>query len=569
MTAILGINGPYHELAACLVKDGEIVAAAEEERFNRIKHSKESRVDNPDMLPLDAISFCLSEAKMKLRDVDYIGYSLLPEKRLDKMRMCDKLETVGWGNQAGEELFYKKIVQVPGNLSHLAGSGISKKFIWLEHHLCHAASAYLPSPFAESAILSVDGIGENTTSYLGRGRGNEIEGLAEICYPNSLGFLWEKLSKFLGFSEYDVYKVMGLSAYGSPTCKEEFDQIITKGERGHFAVNNDILKFRTEDYGELKRLFGIKRRGKNGEIGGRHADIASSLQKATEEIMLHMCEFLKEETNSENLCLGGGVALNCLANFRIQSESGFKRIYIQPAANDAGTAIGSALYIWNILLKNKKRFHMRSPYLGPKFSNAEIWKVLGKEKKVTYAKIENIERETAKILSNGQIVGWFQGRMEIGPRALGNRSLLADPRRADMKDIINMKIKHREEFRPFAPSVLEEEAENWFGIPKNAEAKEPGQMMLITYPALRNNIPAVVHKDGTSRIQVVSKKINPKYHKLIQEFRELTGVPLLLNTSFNNQEPIVCSPQDALNTFLKTDIDYLAMGDYLIKKRVD
>ena len=561
---ILGINHAYHESSACLLKDGSIVAVAEEERFNRKKHAKPARIDNPDELPVNAINFCLEKAGITLAEVDYIASSFSPAKRLRNKEFEDFVVEGDWGSQSGETIFYEKLQQVPRKLSGIYGADVSRKFHWIGHHASHAGSAYFVSPFEEAAILVVDGIGEIESTTLYKGEGNKIKRLKSINYPHSLGFLWEKLSEFLGFTEYDASKVMGLASYGNPDrYYDKFRQFVKVNTRD-FNVDHTVARFRVNDHSGLEQILGNKREP-HDELEERHADIAAALQRITEEILLKLAHNLYKSTGSSNLCLAGGVALNCVANSVLKEKGPFENIYIQPAAHDAGTAIGAAYFIWNHRLGNPRSFVMDHAYFGPEYSQEEIKQALD-ENKLKYAHVENIEKEVAKLVADGNVVGWFQGRMEVGPRALGNRTLLADPRNPKIRDILNMKVKHREYFRPFAPSVLVEKAENWFRIPKKSISSD---FMLFAYDVHKEKqgaIPAITHVDGTSRIQTVREETNPQYYRLIQEFEALTGVPIVLNTSFNDREPIVCSPQDAVNTFLKTKIDYLVIGNFLVSR---
>lgn len=564
MTTILGINHAYHESSACIIKDGVIVAMAEEERFNRKKHAKPARTDNPDELPVNAIRFCLERAKITWNDLDYIASSFNPGKRLKNKTFGDRAKEGDWGSESGEALFYKKLRQVPKKLSALYGTDIRKKFRWVGHHDAHAASAYFVSPFREAAILVADGIGETESTTLYRGTGRKMKKLKSIHYPNSLGFLWEKIAKFLGFTEYDACKIMGLASYGD--AKRYYKKLKTFIKIGgvSFKMDPRVLEFRAGDCRALEKMLG-RRRKPGEELEGKHADIAAALQKVTEEILLRLAADLHRLTKSANLCLAGGVALNCVANRILQEKGPFKKIYIQPAAHDAGTAIGAAYFIWNQMLEKPRGFVMEHAYVGPDFSSAKIKRALD-ESGLKYARAKNITKKVAKLVADGNIVGWFQGRMEAGPRALGNRTLLADPRNPKIRDILNMKVKHREYFRPFAPSVLAEKAREWFRIPAESMASD---FMLFAYDALEEKqrlIPAVIHVDGTSRIQTVRRKTNSKYHRLIREFEKITGVPMILNTSLNDREPIVCSPEDAISTFQKTRIDYLAIGDFLIAR---
>jgi len=564
---ILGINSAYHESAACILQDGILIAAAEEERFNRIKHAKKSRVDSPCELPINAINFCIREAKIKLRDVDYFGFSFTPQKRLNNIQIKEEVIKGDWGSKSGEELFYKKIKTIPQKLSQLSGKNIKNKFHWIDHHLCHAASAFFVSPFREAAIFSVDGIGEFTTTWMGYGKENKIKVLKEIEYPNSLGFVWEKMSKFLGFTEYDSAKVMGLSAYGNwKKYYQKFQEVVKIEDDGGFKINNDILKFRSNNFRTIEEFFRVKKINHPENRAGEHEDVAAGLQKITDDVVLNFVKYLTRKTNSKNLCMAGGVALNCVTNSKILLSKYFKDIYIQPAAYDAGTALGGAYYIWNNILDRPKKFVMENAFWGPSYKDPEIERELRKNN-LKYEKLANIEKITAELIAKGNIAGWFQGRLEWGPRALGNRSLLVDPRNKKMKEILNKRIKKREPFRPFASSVIEEDAPKWFEIPKECKSIS-SEFMLFAFDTKKEKqklIPAVIHVDGTSRIQIVTKKANPKFHKLISEFKKITDVPMVLNTSFNENEPIICSPQDAINTFKRTKIDYLVINNYLIE----
>ena len=559
---ILGINSAYHESAACLIKNGQVIMAIEEERLNRIKHAKPAQIDNPHILPFKSIQLCLDNAGIGFQDIDQIGFSFNPKRRLSNRDPQQPYIDGEWGSQAGEELFYQNLQKVTKNLSDFAGADVSKKFKWLNHHLCHAASAYFVSPYEDAAVLVIDGIGEFESTTMYHGKGNKLSELHSIHYPNSLGFLWEKMAEFLGFSEYDACKIMGLASYGHYSYYyNAFKQFIQTGP-GNFSIDNSILQFRLNDFSGLEGLFGAKRTA-DQELEERHTDIAAALQKITEEIVLELGADLHRRTKSKNLCLAGGVALNCVCNGVLQEHSVYENIYIQPAAHDAGTAIGAAYILWNQILDNPKTYVMDNPYVGPEYSNNEIQKVLDSHK-LKYSYHANIEEVTAKLIAKGYIIGWFQGRAEIGPRALGNRSLLADPRHPYMKDIINMKVKKREGFRPFAPSVLAEKADEWFRIPSK---QSPSNFMLVAYDVLKNKqelIPAVTHVDGTSRVQTVEKSFNAKYHKLIAEFDKITNIPIVLNTSLNKMEPVVCSPEDAVRTMKKAHLYYLVVGNFLV-----
>ncbi|GAB4268330.1 MAG: carbamoyltransferase [Candidatus Rifleibacteriota bacterium] len=562
---ILGINSVYHESAASLVIDGEQICFIEEERINRIKHAKTAEVDNPHVLPVGAMKKCLEMAGLDFSDIDYFAYSFSKEGRLQNIGVDSFFKPGSWGTEEGENLFHSRLLSVPEAIGQTAGFDVSDKMVWVDHHLAHAASAFYCSPFSEALVMIVDGIGEFDSISAYVGRHNQLGKIFSVPYPNSLGFLWEKICRFLGFSEHDACKLMGLSSYGDPAkLRDSFAKIARLDEKSLFVVDNGITRFRSDDMSGLEEIFGPARQ-KDDVIEMRHKDLAAALQEFTENVMLSLAQRLKKQFRMNKLCLAGGTALNCVANTALRKKAGFSEIYVQPAANDAGTALGAALYVWCGLNDKPKNFHLRHSYYGPSYSEDEIKRAI-KMAGLKSQTVNNAPAMAADFVSNGMIVGWFQGKMEMGPRALGNRSLLADPRRRDMRDILNRKIKHREEFRPFAPSVLEEKANEWFEIPGKSVSDE---FMLFAFPTrkkLHEKIPAVVHVDNTSRIQVVKRETNPKYHALISEFEKLTGIPMVLNTSFNDSEPIVMSPEDAIKTFLKTGIDVLFLEDQMILK---
>jgi carbamoyltransferase len=573
---ILGLNAAYHESSACLVRGGRIVTAAEEERFIRVKHAKSSRVDNPEVLPLAAIAHCLREGgrqrgtPLSLAEIDQIGYSLDPAERLRRNlehRHPYPVTAGSFGSEEGEEMFHRRSRAVEEDLRR---QGFRGEFHFLDHHDCHAASAFFVSPFAEAAVLVIDGIGEweSTTSYLGSG--NRLERLASIGFPNSLGLLWEKIAKFLGFSEYDACKVMGLASYASPERQRQaFGRLLAIGDDGGFTVDDGIARLRNEDYSALEELFGLPRRTRPIALAAAdnlpYVEVAAALQEATERTVLAVAGALQRRTGARHLCLAGGVALNCVANGKLIESGLYEEIFVQPAAHDAGTAIGAAFLIWNQLLGEPRGEAFSTPYLGPSFSDDEIRAALD-ARGLAYREHDEVEAATARLIADNHVVGWFQGAMEIGPRALGNRSILADPRRADMVETLNLKVKHREPFRPFCPSVLAHRAGEWFAI----ERPELPAAYMLTAHAVRAGkraaIPAVTHVDGTSRMQLVSAESNPRFFRLISEFERLSGVPVLLNTSFNDDEPIVCSPDDAVATFLGTRIDALVAGSLVALK---
>jgi len=572
---ILGFNSAYHENSAALIVDGQVRCAVEEERFNRIKHGAEARVDNPHELPVASIRYCLQQANLHPRDLDAICFSFDPELRRQGWTVDPYARPNDWGHPEGEATFYNALQQMPAALSELLEVDVAPCFHWVPHHLAHAASAYYPSTYNQAGILVIDGIGEDATALLAYGDGARIETLQRIPMPHSLGFLWEKFSKFLGFSEYDASKVMGLAGYGNPlTYREHFGEFLHYSNDGVFHINDQVLQFRQPNFASLEALFGpIDRLDLPGH-SQKGRDIAATLQLVTNELMLALATSLYAQRPCDALCLAGGVALNCTSNWLVKEQGPYQQLYIPSAPNDAGTAIGAALYYYHQQTSASGPGHSQStavravmphPYTGPSFTETEIQRLLQTQPR-PYRKAANVAREAAELIASGKIVAWFQGAMELGPRALGNRSLLADPRDANMREVLNRKVKHREIFRPFAPSVLEECAADWFVMGKFSESY---RYMLYACPVHEekiNQIPAVVHIDDTARIQTVDRATNPKYHQLITHFYQLTGVPMVLNTSFNDSEPIVCTPQDALNTFNKTQIDVLILGDYIIER---
>jgi carbamoyltransferase len=572
-TYILGVNCAYHESSACILRDGELVAVVEEERFSRIKHAKSSKPHNADKLPQQAIAFCLKQAGLdSLNQVQYIGYSFEPQSRLNQNNNYISpypIPTNDFGTQEGEQLFYAANLRVE---SQLRDMGFTGEFYYLDHHDCHAASCFFVSQYDAAAVLVIDGIGEfeSTTYYIGQD--NRLQQIGQLEFPNSIGLLWEKISLYLGFSVYDASKVMGLSSYGNPqTFQQEIKQILTIHDDGTFSVKDEIVQMRNGNCSPLQTIFGLTPRTEPvTEITPQtqgYADVAVALQIATEEIFIRLAKKLRQQTGLKHLCMAGGVALNCVANGYLSYAKVFENFYVQPAANDAGTAIGAAYLIWHHQLKQPRLPVSKSPYLGPEYSDLEIEAIL-QQHGLIYEHRDDIEAITAQLLTQGHVISWFQGRMELGPRALGNRSLLADPRHEAIVPLMNVKVKHRERFRPFCPSVLAERAYEWFELPR--PLPEIADYMLGAFKVLpdkKHLIPAVVHFDGTCRIQTVHQETNPRYHCLLSELEKLTGIPIVLNTSFNDREPIVCSPQDAVHTFLKTEIDYLAIGNFLLAKQ--
>jgi carbamoyltransferase len=549
---ILGINSVYHESAAALLVDGELVAAVEEERFNRIKHGKAADFDNPHQFPERAIRFCLNHAGLTAGDIDHVAYSFDPRLRRKQYR-------AEWWDPRFEETFRLRLGQVPGVADELLGRSLGPRFHFVPHHLAHAASAYFPSGFDRAAILTIDGIGEVAGSTLAKAAGQRIQTVETIDYPHSLGFLWEVMSSYLGFSNYDASKLMGLAAYGNPEVfRRQFQSLLRVGKED-YAVDPDVIGFQLAKFDKLESLFGPAR-WLDAEILPRHADIAAALQAATNAAVLALVRRLKRKVPSDKLCLVGGVALNCVTNEVVRQSGEFSEIFIPSAPHDAGTAIGAALVVHCAKQKSPPQRSNATPYLGPEFSRREILAAV-KSAGLTPRRSKAPAREAADMIADGKIVAWFQGRMEFGPRALGNRSLLADPRRPDMRHILNQKVKHREDFRPFAPSVMAEHADEWFEIGAHSTSHE----FMLFAPAVkterRARIPAVVHHDGTARVQLVSRDSNPRFHALISCFFARTGVPVVINTSFNDSEPIVCTPTDAIVTFRKSGIDALFMDD--------
>jgi carbamoyltransferase len=585
---ILGINCAYHESAAALVRDGEVSFAIEEERLTRCKHAKTPRVTNPDELPWHAVRACLDASPgATLSDLDAIAYSLVPGRRLalidvDPYAIDDEM---AFGTRQGEEEFDRRVVGIPAILARAAGDeSLAKRFHFVPHHRAHAASAFYASPFRHAAVLVVDGIGETATAWLGRGSPDGLEEIEEIAYPQSIGMLWERVAIYLGFTEFDACKVMGLAAYGSPgSFAAEYDRLfrIVDREGGTsqktgppFLIDPVLARLRARDVSGLESLFGPRRTRDQPADLQRFADVAAGLQRRTEEAILALARRLAQATGEFDLVYAGGVALNCVANTRLEREGPFRSLFVFGAAHDAGTAVGAALDVAfredAALRKSIDRApHGLSPFLGLAYDNAAIDGAIARWG-FPAVRVDDPAGLAASLLAGGQIGGWFQGRLEFGPRALGGRSLLADPRRAEMRALLNRRIKHRESFRPFGASILGENAADWFDIPGDPDgAASCRDLMILAYsvrPERAALIPAVIHHDGTCRLQVVDGQRTPLFHALITKFRALSGVPLVLNTSFNDQEPLVASPDDALKTFATTDIDALFLGDRLVRR---
>jgi carbamoyltransferase len=565
---ILGLT-TLGDAAAALIKDGELIAAAEEERFSRKKHHAG--------FPYKAIQFCLDQAGIRLKDVEHVGHYwkpwILRHKFFQALRSglispaMFKARADRGITQVSES--YLGMLRHPKRLrEHFGPSDF--KFHFLEHHQTHAASAFFVSPFESAAILTWDGTGEDTTTLFSHGKGNRIRVLKRIKLPHSLGQFYSAVTNYLGFDMFagDEWKVMGLAAYGKPRHYDFFrEKVLTSNGNGDFRFNIRVLDHHLAKHYEfpeaiVRELGPARKRGE--ELTEHHWDIASSAQKVLEDTALKLVNQIKEMTGEENLCMAGGVAFNSVMNGRIFHETPFKRFFVQPAAGDAGCSLGAAYYVWNQILGKPRSFVMNHAYWGPGFSNEECRKALDKAglKYETLAD-EVLLPRVARMISEGAIIGWFNGRMELGPRALGARSFLADPRRSDMREILNHKVKLREWFRPLAPSMHEEHATEVFGV----EHHDPFMITVIAVDeSYKAKIPAVVHVDGSARPQMVNRDVNPRYWNLINEFKKITGVPMLLNTSFNVQEPIVCTPDNAINTFKKANFDALVLENNLVAR---
>ena len=593
MSSILGISAFFHDSAACILKNGKIIAAAQEERFTRKKH-------DPDY-PYNAIEFVLKYSNLKLSEVDKIVFFEKPFLKFERL-----LETYvafaprGFVSFAKampiwikEKLFQKKLL-FNKLKQHDQDYKSDKNIFFSDHHLSHAASAFFPSPFDEAVILTADGVGEWATTTVAVGNNNKLEVKKEIHFPHSLGLLYSAFTFYIGFKvNSGEYKLMGLAPYGNPIYEDKIKQLIDLKEDGTFRLNQKYFNYATGLTMTNKKfdgLFGQKPRNpKNEKITQFHMDIASSIQKVTEEVMINLAKSIRKEYNINNLCLAGGVALNCVANGKVLKEKIFDNIWIQPAAGDAGGSLGAALALWHIDQGNKRSVNlnddMKGSYLGTEFNQNEI----EKELQTAGANFETLNydeliNKTAELLSNEKAIGWFQGRMEFGPRALGSRSILGDPRSDKMQKNLNLKVKFRESFRPFAPSILREDLSNWFDLNVdspymllvasiNSEKKiemTNQQKKLFGIDKLnikRSKIPAVTHVDYSARIQTVTKKTNARYYDLISKFKEKTGCPLIVNTSFNVRgEPIVNTPTDAFNCFMGTELDYLVIGNCILDK---
>ena len=595
MNTILGISAYYHDSAAAVLQDGVIIAAVQEERFTRKKH--DSR------FPRHAIDYCLSEINKPISQIDQVVFYDKPLLKFERLLETYLAEAPrGFKSfQAAMPVWLKEKLYLKAVLKQeLAGCNGSDKdslpvLLFTEHHQAHAASAFFPSPFHKAAVLCMDGVGEWATTTVWAGEGNQLHPLWEIDFPHSLGLLYSAFTYFTGFKvNSGEYKLMGLAPYGEPRYSDLIrDKLIDIREDGSFRMDMDYFNYTTGLTMTNERfaaLFDGPPRVPESEVTQREMDIAASIQEVTEEVVLKVARTIRDETGNENLCMAGGVALNCVANGRLQQEKVFENIWIQPAAGDAGGAIGSALAIWHEYLQQPREVNksdsMSGAYLGPTYTNNAIRKILDTQE-IHYHFYEDVDlfTEVARLLSEGNVIGWFQGRMEFGPRALGGRSILGDPRSPSMQSRMNLKIKYRESFRPFAPSVIAEHASEFFDldtaspymllvaditgekrIPLTDEQNSLFGIDKLNIP--RSEIPAVTHVDYSARIQTVHKETNPRYYNLLKAFMDLTGCPVLINTSFNVRgEPIVCSPQDAYRCFMRTEMDYLVMENLLLDKK--
>jgi carbamoyltransferase len=576
---ILGINSYHESASAAIVCDGKLVAACEEERFNREKYWGG--------FPAQAVRYCLKEAGLKPSEIDHVAIPRKPYARLArKLWFALHMPSFAWKRKKDTARFDVIPMTLEAALE-CDPTSLRAKVHRMEHHHAHIASAFFVSPFDEAAVLSIDSLGDFASSAWGTAKGNRMKPKGSVVFPHSLGMYYSAVSQYLGFPKFgDEYKVMGLAAYGEPEHIDAFREMVryesgynfqlalkyfihhSKNIRISYEASGKTLGRRRLYSDEMVRRLGAARAPEE-PLEQRHRNLAASLQARLEEVYLGMLKNLAKETGARNLCLAGGVAFNCVANGKILDATPFERIYVHPAAGDAGLAVGAAFYVWHQILGQPRSFVMDHAYWGPGFSSAEIRnaiessKVAGNGHQISELAEGELLDRAGSIVASGQILGWFQGRSEWGPRALGNRSIVADPRRADMKEILNRRIKHREIFRPFAPSVLAEATGQWF------EKSHPSPFMSLAYavhPEKVSTIPAPTHVDGTARLQTVTREANPLYWKLIKAFEKRTGIPMVVNTSFNDNEPIVNRPEEALDCFLRTQMDAVVIGNYLITK---
>jgi carbamoyltransferase len=559
---ILGISCFYHDSAAALIKDGKLIAAAHEERFTRKKHDQ--------AFPTNAIRYCMQEGGLQTQDLDYIGFYDKPFIKFDRL-LTTYVSTFPKSFPSflkSMPVWLKEKLWIPQKIREELGD--NGKLLFVDHHLSHAASAFLVSPFSEAAILTADGVGEWETTTMGMGSDKSLMLTQSIHFPHSLGLLYSAFTYYLGFRVNSAeYKVMGLAPYGKPVYADLIlRELVSLKDDGSFQLN---MKYFAYDYGltmtnkHFNTLFGASPRAQESTLTQFHKDIAASIQYVTDEIMLRMTTDLHKKTGSDNLCLAGGVALNCVSNSKVLAQSGFKKMFIQPAAGDAGGSVGAAFYIYNMLLKNERSYTWSHNFLGPEYSDENIEQVLKQLNLVSErCNREPLLKKTAQLIADQNVVGWFQGRMEFGPRSLGARSILADARNPENYSRVNLKIKFRESFRPFAPTVKLERMKDYF------EFDEPSPYMLFVAQVRpdRRMIPAVTHIDGSARLQTIAHDDHPLYYDLISEFENITGCPVIINTSFNVRgEPIVCTPLDAIKCFFRTDIDILVLGSFILDKQ--
>jgi carbamoyltransferase len=582
---ILGLNAFHGDSAACLIVDGKLIAAAEEERFRRIKHWAG--------LPTEAIRYCLGVSGITITQVDRIAINRNPGANAMRKALFAFARKPTLGVIADRLRNAAKVNNVRDNIASFLGvppNTIHARIHNVEHHLAHLASAFFVSPFRDAAVVSVDGFGDFASVMWGTGRDNRIETEDRTYFPHSLGLFYLAVTQYLGFPNYgDEYKVMGLAPYGQPTELEKMRKVVRLLPDGRFELDLAYFLHHSEgvsmvwENGEptigkvfslaLEELLGPAK-SKEQALGTHHWNIAASAQAMYEEAFFHILNHVHRKTSLPALALAGGCAMNSVANGKILQSTGFRDIYVQSAAGDAGGAIGAAFAVWHQELDKPRSFEMEHAYWGPEFSSDEISALLKKRSEdlegqaciVSHVPdVSKLCSHTASAITEGKVIGWFQGRMEWGPRALGNRSILGDPRRADMKDILNLKIKRRESFRPFAPSILRECVKDWF----ETDYDVPFMLQVFQIQeSRRQEIPAVTHVNGSGRLQTVTKEQNSRYYRLIKTFGDLTGVPILLNTSFNENEPVVCRPEEALSCFLRTKMDVLVLGDYLIERRI-
>ena len=574
---ILGLNAYHADSSAAIFRDGIMIAATEEERFRRVKHWAG--------FPSEAIQFCLKEAGISIDQVDHIAIGRDPRAKFwKKIKFALSNPAIGIPTIWDRFNNSKKVASIEDEFVELfpgiQADKIRSKLHWVEHHRSHLASAFFASPFEEAALLSIDGSGDFSTTMLGVGKGNQIEVIDSLDFPNSIGIFYSAMTQYLGFPHYgDEYKVMGLAPYGKPKYIDKLRKLVILKEGGLFDLDQmyfNPTKSGVVSYGmdnlpvvatlfgkEIENLFGPARKSSE-DLSQYHKDIAASVQKYTEEIIFHILKYLHKKTGLSNVCIAGGVAQNSVANGKLTENTPFKEVYIPSAGHDAGISMGAALYVHNQILKKERMPAIWSAYTGSQYSNEDIETYL-KSKGIEYQKYDEVVlyNVVADRLADGGVIGWFQGRAEFGPRALGARSILADPRRADAKELLNSKIKKRESFRPFAPSILEDYVHEYFEKTDKVQFMEKVFLIRKEKHAV---IPAVTHVDGTGRLQSVSKEVSPRYYNLIEAFRQKTGVPILLNTSFNENEPIVNSPEHALECYLRTDMDMLVMENCVVRR---